>query len=94
MDKETISKANVLIERIDKLKGMQIEMRPQFCTGVGVSGTTKKNDDRTYYAYDLWSLNKTETDDNSLIMYAGIKAMHGEVCRLLELAEEDLEQLS
>lgn len=63
---------------------MRRELRPEFCTGVGICASHKKNDSHTYYQIDLWSTHKTNTDDNSLIMRVGIVAMYNEVCRLLE----------
>lgn len=93
MDKVTLEKANKLNDRIEKLSLMERDLRPQFCNGVGICGSTRKNDSNTYYTYNLWSTHKNNTEDSDLIMKEGIRAMYEKVCLLLEEAESDLKTL-
>ena len=94
MKKETIIKANTLLERINKLTTMKSDLRPQFCNGVGVCKYDgDKNDKTPYYTYNLWSTHKSNMEDNDLIMRVAIKAMYEKVSQLLEEAEKELEKL-
>ena len=93
MDKVTLKKANKLNDRIEKLSLMKRDLRPQFCNGVGICGSTIKNDTHTYYTYNLWSTHDSNTEDADLIMREGIKAMYEKVCLLLEEAESNLKAL-
>jgi hypothetical protein len=94
MKAEKLEKANQLQDRINKLSIMQRELRPEFCNGVGICGSMKKNDGHHYYQFNLWSTHKSNTDDNSLIMRVGIIAMYNEVSRLLKEAELEFEALT
>lgn len=93
MEASKLLKANQLHDRIYKLSIMQRELRPKFCNGVGVCGSKKKNDTHNYYQFNLWAISKSDTDDDSLIMNAGITSMYNEVSRLLMEAELEFEQL-
>ena len=94
MEATKLAKANELQGRINKLSIMCRELRPEFCNGVGVCGSHKKNDSHTYYQFDLWTTHKSNTDDNSLVMKAGIVAMYNEANRLLQEAKNDFATLS
>jgi|GEM_PF-5781600 len=93
MDRKTLEKANSLNDRIERLEEMKRDLRPEHCNGVGVCGRTVKNEQNPMYSYHLWSTHKSNTDDRSLIMRVGIKAMYDEICRLLEFAKADLKAL-
>ena len=94
MRKETIIKANTLLERINKLTTMKSDLRPAFCNGVGVCKYNgDKNDKTPYYTYNLWSTHNSNMEDNDLIMRIGIESMYDKVCSLLEEAEKELEKL-
>ena len=93
MNKVTLEKANKLNDRIEKLSFMKRDLRPQFCNGIGICGSTRKNDSNTYYAYNLWSTHRSNSEDTDLIMREGIKSMYDKVCLLLEESESELKAL-
>jgi len=93
MKRETFKKAEELNKRIKYLSILKMDLRPKFCNGVGVCAKYKKNNFKTHYIHNFWSTHVLNTDDDSLIMEAGIKAMYDEVCKLLEEAEKELEEL-
>lgn len=92
MEKNTLELAIALQKRITHLEILKYHLKPSICNGVGVCGTTNMSQVVTY-RYNFWSTNRDNMHDNDLIMRAGIKAMHDEVCRLLTIAEKDLKLL-
>jgi len=93
MNRDTLYKANELVDEINRLKGMQIKLRPQFCNGVGICGSREVNERHTKYKYNLWSTHSSNKGANELVMEAGIKAMYDKVCELLSELENELSNL-
>ncbi len=96
MKRETIIKANILNDRIDNLETLKCDLRPEYTRGVAFGKIAMGNGYTGVenYKHHLWSVTPEGKEDNVDIMNIGIVAMYNEVCRLLEIAKHDLEQLN
>jgi len=94
MERSKIKRANDLIDAIDDLEDVVCELRPEFCTGIGINPETKTNDPTNYYKVHLARGYHNGKNGRSSIMTVGVIAMYEEARRQLELAKDELEQLS